>query len=118
MDAIDQVIHTYVRALRDSDPAAIRAVFLESALITGAPGGRTHVTPAWDLADFVSRTPAPATTGEPEDMSYEILAQTPSTASVRFRVLYLGIYVTDLLLLARFTGGWRIVAKVFHEERA
>lgn len=113
---IETLILSYFTALRTSTPEGITQVFHPSAQVIGAPKGGEHITPATDLAEFVRKTPAPSDREELEDMEYEILYRTDSTAAVRFRVFYLGIYVTDLLLLAKFASGWKIVAKTYHQE--
>lgn len=116
--SIAGVVAGYFRALRESDPDLIEEAFHPEARIMGAPEGREHVTDRDDFVAFIGDTPSPAAAGEREDMTFTVLHETGSTAAVMCRVLYLGIYVVDLLLLARHVSGWRIMAKVFHREES
>jgi ketosteroid isomerase-like protein len=112
--AIGAVVRDYFHGLRQSDPEAIARAFHPKAQIMGAPGGEEHFGDRDDFLRFIAETPSPAGAGEREQMSYDVLELTETSAAVRFTVFYLGITVVDLLLLAKHASGWRIVAKVYN----
>lgn len=64
---VTSAVETYARGLRRSDPELIEKAFHPKAQIMGAPEGREHFDTREGFLQFIRRTAAPKSAGEPEE---------------------------------------------------
>lgn len=117
--AITDLMARYFDALYRCDTALLEAVFHpEAHYFTATEGSLLHL----DMPTYV---PIVAARTSPESASEVCHWQIesidfagPVTALVRMRSRMMDKHFTDLLSLVKLDGQWRIIAKVFHFDKA
>lgn len=109
---IENVIHTYINSLNDSNAGMVRDTFHHNAKVTGYLHGDLLQLSTEDFAEFVS-SQQPSENVEFEILNIEIEG---SIAHVKVRNKYLGIAFLDILSLLKDEDNWKIYNKLFNVE--
>jgi Putative lumazine-binding len=112
----DDVIATadkYVEGLRIGSAEGVAEAFHKDAVMYGFTNGALLGGPIQNLYDFVT------TNGTAPDIQtrLDVLAITPTTAVVRIDMEKdaIGADYNDYLTLIKLDGGWKVIAKVYHQ---
>ena len=103
----------YVEGLRTGNSKAIAEAFHADAVMYGFTNGKLLGGPISNLYSFVdSNGSAPDITTR-----LDVLAITPTTAVVRVDMEKdaIGADYNDYLTLLKIDGGWKVIAKVYHQ---
>ena len=116
-NAIRSCVERYYESLRTSDPAVVREVFHENAMIAGyLPDGLHQMTVA-EFGGFVeSQQPSPDASEDPRSLEILSCELAGETAAVRLRESYLGMVFLDTFAMLKVDGRWMIYNKLFHVE--
>ncbi len=90
----------------------------EAKIIGFSSNGKLNLMSLETFLGFIDTVPSPKAEGAPYDMEILDIDQTPTTASVTVRDLYLGRMFIDHLHLVDEQRTWRIIYKLFHSEPA
>lgn len=114
---IDDVLvplHAYARGHATGDPSWFREAFLPTARVEGLRDG---VFSSWSLDDYCALfdgSPAPDEADRSRSVDEVHVCQTVATATM---TLHHGTSTfTDMFVLLRVDGGWRIANKVYHRH--
>ncbi|EWY35832.1 hypothetical protein N825_34150 [Skermanella stibiiresistens SB22] len=103
----------YVEGLRIGSPEGIAEAFHKDAVMYGFTNGELLGGPIRNLYDFVEKN------GTAPDIRtrLDVLAITPTTAVVRIDMEKdaIGADYNDFLTLIKLGGGWKVIAKVYHQ---
>ncbi|GJL67234.1 MAG: hypothetical protein NPIRA05_22050 [Nitrospirales bacterium] len=116
--AVAQVLGTYYDGLYHGNKEMLRQTFHPDArYVTISNGELLHL----DMKSYLPKVEAresPASIGEPYGYTLESIEFAGAmTALVRMRSSMFGKHFIDFLSLIRVDGKWRIISKVFHDER-
>ena len=112
-EAVVATAQKYVDGLRNGSAAGVAEAFHRDAVMYGYTNGVLMGGPIKNLYDFVDsngKAPEIAT-------RLDVLAITPTTAVVRIDMEKdaIGADYNDYLTLLKTDGGWKVIAKVFHQ---
>jgi hypothetical protein len=103
----------YVEGLRIGSPEGVAEAFHKDAVMYGFTNGELLGGPIRNLYDFVEKN------GTAPDIRtrLDVLAITPTTAVVRIDMEKdaIGADYNDFLTLIKLDGGWKVIAKVYHQ---
>ena len=103
----------YVEGLRIGSPKGVAEAFHKDAVMYGFTNGELLGGPIRNLYDFVEKN------GTAPDIRtrFDVLAITPTTAVVRIDMEKdaIGADYNDFLTLIKLDGGWKVIAKVYHQ---
>jgi hypothetical protein len=103
----------YVEGLRVGSPEGVAEAFHKDAVMYGFTNGELLGGPIRNLYDFVAKN------GTAPDIRtrLDVLAITPTTAVVRIDMEKdaIGADYNDFLTLIKLDGGWKVIAKVYHQ---
>ncbi|WPN96561.1 nuclear transport factor 2 family protein [Pseudomonas sp. MUP55] len=103
----------YVEGLRVGSAGNVAHAFHQDAVMYGFTNGELLGGPINNLFDFVEKN------GEAPEITtrLDVLAITPTTAVVRVDMEKdaIGADYNDYLTLIKIDGGWKIIAKVYHQ---
>ncbi|MGM4886415.1 nuclear transport factor 2 family protein [Tardiphaga sp. 20_F10_N6_6] len=112
-DAVVAVAQSYVDGLRVGSAKDVGGAFHEDAVMYGFTNGSPMAGTIRNLYEFVDKS------GKAPDIKtrIDVLAITPTTAVVRVDMEKdaIGADYTDFHTLLKDAGGWKIVAKVYHQ---
>lgn len=112
-DAVVAAAQAYVDGLHAGDPDATMTAFHADAVMFGFTNGKLLGGTARNLHGFIAEH------GSAPDIKtrIDILAITPTTAVVRIDMEKdaIGADYTDFHTLLKLDGGWKIVAKTYHQ---
>ncbi|MGV2863459.1 nuclear transport factor 2 family protein [Achromobacter sp. AGC39] len=112
-DAVIAVAQKYVDGLRLGSAEGVAQAFHPDAVMYGFTNGALLGGPIGNLFDFVKRN------GRAPDIAtrLDVLAITPTTAVVRVDMEKdaIGADYNDFLTLIKIDGGWKVIAKVYHQ---
>ncbi len=112
--AVARVAATYIEALRTGNIEKVQQLFHTNSVTYGTVDGGLVGSGAGNPAvDFIKQYgPSPDIAAH-----IDVLDITPTTAVVRVLMEKdaVGSDCTDMLLLIKLDGGWKIIAKVFHQ---
>ena len=111
--AAAKVVETYFKATYQGDMSAVRAVFHETATITGFLGDEFVVFSVDEFIALLSGREAPAAKNEPYDKRIIAVDVSERIATVKTYNLVGDTYFTDKINLALFNGQWKIINKLF-----
>ena len=117
-EGIRETVQRYFDGLYHSRGADLRAAFHENARITGivSDSGERSEMNLDQFVKFAENQPSAAAAGEAYEMSIENLDVKGAVASVKVVDVYIGKRFTDLLLLLKEDGSWRIYSKLWHAD--
>ena len=106
-------VQLYLDGVRSGDVAALEAAFHQDARMFGALGGQRVDVPIADLIGMAAAQPADVGgTFEANVRSLEEHGDI-AVAIVDEKNFWGSVHFTDVLSLARFDEGWKIVSKAF-----
>ncbi|WP_332607816.1 nuclear transport factor 2 family protein [Achromobacter sp. ESBL13] len=112
-DAVIAVAQKYVDGLRLGSAEGVAQAFHPDAVMYGFTNGALLGGPIGNLFDFVKKN------GRAPDIAtrLDVLAITPTTAVVRVDMEKdaIGADYNDFLTLIKIDGGWKVIAKVYHQ---
>ncbi|AYD64510.1 nuclear transport factor 2 family protein [Achromobacter sp. B7] len=112
-DAVIAVAQIYVDGLRLGSAEGVAQAFHPDAVMYGFTNGALLGGPIGNLFDFVKKN------GRAPDIAtrLDVLAITPTTAVVRVDMEKdaIGADYNDFLTLIKIDGGWKVIAKVYHQ---
>lgn len=112
-NAVIAVAQKYVDSLRIGSVEGLTEAFHKDAVMYGFTNGELLGGPVTNLFDFVKKNgKAPEITTR-----LDVLAITPTTAVVRVDMEKdaIGADYNDYLTLIKIDGGWKVIAKVYHQ---
>ncbi len=108
-----EAVQLYIDGLRKGDVSALQAAFHPDARMFGALGGQRIDVPIADLIGMAAAQPADVDgTFEADVRSLEEHGDI-AVATVDEKNFWGSVHFTDVLSLARFEEGWKIVNKAF-----
>lgn len=111
--AVIAVAQQYVDGLRAGSVDGVAKAFHQDAVMYGFTNGELLGGPIQNLFDFVQKN------GKAQDIAthLDVLAITPTTAVVRVDMEKdaVGADYNDYLTLIKINGGWKVIAKVYHQ---
>jgi len=108
-----EAVQLYIDGVRKGDASALEAAFHSDARMFGALGGQRVDVPIADLIGMVAAQPADVDgTFEADVRSLEEHGDI-AVATVDEKNFWGSVHFTDVLSLARFEEGWKIVNKAF-----
>ena len=108
-----EAVQLYIDGVRKGDVSALQAAFHSEARMFGALGGQRVDVPIADLIGMAAAQPADVDgTFEADVRSLEEHGDI-AVATVDEKNFWGSVHFTDVLSLARFEEGWKIVNKVF-----
>ena len=108
-----EAVQLYIDGVRKGDASALEAAFHSDARMFGALGGQRVDVPIADLIGMVAAQPADVDgTFEANVRSLEEHGDI-AVATVDEKNFWGSVHFTDVLSLARFEEGWKIVNKAF-----
>ena len=114
---IEKLAQHYFDALYRGDVELFRTIFHPNARLFSVNGGAETVLNVDQYLSIVSDRENPVDRGDPrQDQILSIDLSTSTTAVLKTRELFLPKRFTDDLGLVRWSGGWRIVAKIWDFE--
>lgn len=114
--AVRSVVQAYFDGLMNASPEALERAFLPGARLIGIGGqGTLAIIPFQEWKDVVT---ADGPRG-PEGFTNEILSVDVHgvAATVKTKLTWPGVVYVDYLSLIRANGQWKIVNKIWDEER-
>ncbi|AZF06393.1 nuclear transport factor 2 family protein [Pseudomonas sp. R5-89-07] len=112
-NAVIAIATQYVEGLRVGSAGNVAQAFHQDAVMYGFTNGELLGGPIKNLFDFVEKN------GEAPEITtrLDVLAITPTTAVVRVDMEKdaIGADYNDYLTLIKIDGGWKIIAKVYHQ---
>lgn len=112
-NAVIAVAQKYVDSLRIGSVEGLTEAFHKEAVMYGFTNGELLGGSVTNLFDFVEKNgKAPEITTR-----LDVLAITPTTAVVRVDMEKdaIGADYNDYLTLIKLNGGWKVIAKVYHQ---
>ncbi len=114
-EAIRKTVQSYFDGIMQYDVEVLRKAFHPDArLMASLPGGRVYDAPFQKWVRFTERT-APDPTGYKNSIASIDVAG--NAAVVKTVLDWPHIYYVDYLSLLKIDGEWRIVNKIWHEEK-
>ncbi len=108
-----EAVQLYIDGVRKGDVSALQAAFHPDARMFGALGGQRIDVPIADLIGMAAAQPADVDgTFEADVRSLEEHGDI-AVATVDEKNFWGSVHFTDVLSLARFEEGWKIVNKAF-----
>jgi hypothetical protein len=108
-----EAVQLYIDGVRKGDASALEAAFHSDARMFGALGGQRVDVPIADLIGMAAAQPADVDgTFEANVRSLEEHGDI-AVATVDEKNFWGSVHFTDVLSLARFEEGWKIVNKAF-----
>jgi hypothetical protein len=108
-----EAVQLYIDGVRKGDASALEAAFHSDARMFGALGGQRVDVPIADLIGMAATQPADVDgTFEANVRSLEEHGDI-AVATVDEKNFWGSVHFTDVLSLARFEEGWKIVNKAF-----
>jgi hypothetical protein len=108
-----EAVQLYIDGVRKGDASALEAAFHSDARMFGALGGQRVDVPIADLIGMAAAQPADVDgTFEADVRSLEEHGDI-AVATVDEKNFWGSVHFTDVLSLARFEEGWKIVNKAF-----
>ena len=108
-----ETVAKYVEGLRIGSSEGVAEAFHKDAVMYGFTNGELLGGPIRNLYDFVEKN------GTAPDIRtrLDVLAITPTTAVVRIDMEKdaIGADYNDFLTLIKLNGGWKVIAKVYHQ---
>jgi hypothetical protein len=112
-DAVIATAQKYVDGLRIGSSEGVAQAFHKDAVMYGFTNGELLGGPISNLLEFVEKN------GAAPDIKtrLDVLAITPTTAVVRVDMEKdaIGADYNDYLTLIKLDGGWKVIAKVYHQ---
>lgn len=109
-EAINHVLGLYIEAGRQGKSAIMKPAFHPQAMVYGGPGEKVDGRPISALFDFVDGRPAAGL--KAQIVKIEVQDQ---TAFARVETdNWHGARYSDMFLLVKDSGRWKILTKVFH----
>src|SRR3954463_10722369 len=112
-DAVVAAVQACVDGLRVGSGGGVSKAFPQDAVMYGFTNGELLGGPIRNLYDFVEKN------GTAPDIRtrLDVLAITPTTAVVRIDMEKdaIGADYNDFLTLIKLDGGWKVIAKVYHQ---
>jgi hypothetical protein len=115
-DAVLEPLHAYIRGHATGDPAHFREAFLASAHIEGIRDGAFV---SWPLDEYCALFGGrPAADEATRKRHIDDVRVYGTVASASMTLEHGADTFTDVFLLVRVDGGWRIANKVYHRHHA
>ncbi len=113
-DAVREPLLAYIRGHATGDPAPFRDAFLPTAHIEGLRDG---VFVSWDLDEYCALFPGrPAPDEADRSRRIDALDVHGTVATATMTLVHGPDTFTDVFLLVRVEGGWRIANKAYHRR--
>jgi hypothetical protein len=113
-DAVLEPLHAYIRGHATGDPAHFRDAFLPTAHVEGI---REGVFVSWPLDDYCALFPGrPAPDEATRTRRIDTVAVHGTVATATMTLSHGADTFTDVFLLVRVNGGWRIANKAYHRH--
>lgn len=116
--ALLEVLHDYFDGLYDGDVDKLTGVYHERVRLFCPTDSELLEMDLPTYLEAVKNRPSPASRQDERfDRILELSVPTPTTAHARVQCAYLPKRFTDDLTFVRTSGGWKIIAKVWHYEK-
>jgi len=114
IDDVLAPLHAYARGHATGDPSWFRGAFLPTAHVEGLRDGTFTSWPLEDYCALFDGAPAPDEADRSRTLDHVSVSGTVATATMTLR--HGEAVFTDMFVLVRVDGAWRIANKVYHRH--